>query len=501
MGRLEQRIEGLEASHTAVQAESESTPGVAGPATTTVTPTTTAARPATRPATRLTAATAPTMATARGARPRAPRRATPPDDGHDSGSDSYSDSSSTYSSDDHEQRGRRRRRRRPLRSNTAVGHGHRQGRRRKNAKDLELMPFKPSPTGVRVETWIAKVDLAVEGPHISGRGEWTDEVLYYIVGNNLQDDAAKFWVQMNKELTGTERTWSRLKAAMVRRYGERPDLATAEWRVMRRKMYPGETFADFASGLRDAAGQNRVREETLLGQFYRCLEKTTRQLVKLPPIPETLEEAVDKATKIDDHTYNVAQGMRNIGQAWAVSTNPGVVRTDGTTGLMTVVPGIEGDAGMPAATPTAEGGPEMEGFAYFTNPQAVFNKITGFWAVPRHQAWNGRYWAPTKKERAKPTATQEQRPAERRHFGKSDRKAKVMLAVPSNGSSSSEESDASLTPPKAKKRRAVIRQTQAVTSSTSTETGYHAAAKARNDEYLAQRKKVPKAAENEERAR
>ncbi|KAE9053006.1 hypothetical protein PF010_g33089 [Phytophthora fragariae] len=94
------------------------------------------------------------------------------------------------------------------------------------------MPFKPSPTGVRVETWIAKVDLAVEGPHISGRGEWTDEELYYIVGNKLQDDAAKFWVQMNKELTGTERTWSRLKAAMVRRYGERPDLAAAEWRVM-----------------------------------------------------------------------------------------------------------------------------------------------------------------------------------------------------------------------------------------------------------------------------
>ncbi|KAE9156543.1 hypothetical protein PF002_g33592 [Phytophthora fragariae] len=134
------------------------------------------------------------------------------------------------------------------------------------------MPFKPSPTGVRVETWIAKVDLAVEGARISGRGEWTDEELYYIVGNKLQDDAAKFWVQMNKELTGTDRTWSHLKAAMVRRYGERPDLAAAEWRVMQRKMYPGETFADFASGLRDAAGQNRVREETLLGQFYRCLE-------------------------------------------------------------------------------------------------------------------------------------------------------------------------------------------------------------------------------------
>ncbi|KAG3253567.1 hypothetical protein PI124_g1865 [Phytophthora idaei] len=89
-------------------------------------------------------------------------------------------------------------------------------------------------------------------------------------------------------------------------------------------MQPGETFADFASGLRDAAGQNPVREETLLGQFYRELEKTTRQLVKLAPTTTTLGEAVDKATKIDDASYDVARGMRNIGHPWATSTTQAV---------------------------------------------------------------------------------------------------------------------------------------------------------------------------------
>ncbi|GMF53442.1 unnamed protein product [Phytophthora fragariaefolia] len=50
-----------------------------------------------------------------------------------------------------------------------------------------------------------------------------------------------------------------------------------------------------------------------------------------PPAPETLEEAVGKATKIDDPIDNVARGMRNIGQSWAV-VMPGMVQMDGTTG-------------------------------------------------------------------------------------------------------------------------------------------------------------------------
>ncbi|KAE9174013.1 hypothetical protein PF004_g26786 [Phytophthora fragariae] len=48
-----------------------------------------------------------------------------------------------------------------------------------------LQPFKTTAGGVRVETWIAKVDLAVEGARISGRGDWNDEDLYYVVGNKL----------------------------------------------------------------------------------------------------------------------------------------------------------------------------------------------------------------------------------------------------------------------------------------------------------------------------
>ncbi|ETO68506.1 hypothetical protein F444_14663 [Phytophthora nicotianae P1976] len=41
--------------------------------------------------------------------------------------------------------------------------------RRKNIRDLELTPFQPSPNN-SVSTWIQKVDLALDGARISGRG-------------------------------------------------------------------------------------------------------------------------------------------------------------------------------------------------------------------------------------------------------------------------------------------------------------------------------------------
>ncbi|ETL48876.1 hypothetical protein L916_01559 [Phytophthora nicotianae] len=50
--------------------------------------------------------------------------------------------------------------------------------------------------------------------------------------------------------------------------------------------------------------------------FLRSLDKTTRQLVKQRPKPKTLEEAVDKATEIDDSMDNVAQGMQNTRQSF-----------------------------------------------------------------------------------------------------------------------------------------------------------------------------------------
>ncbi|KAE9064400.1 hypothetical protein PF007_g29212 [Phytophthora fragariae] len=143
-----------------------------------------------------------------------------------SGDSSSSGSSDSFDSEDsrtghRRRRGRRHRRRRSSRSTRRRQH-------RKNAKDLELTPYKPSPT-VSVSTWIAKVDLAVEGARISGRGDWTDAELYFIVGNKLQDNAAGWWVQMDQELPSAEKTWTKLKSALMRRYGERPDQAMAEW--------------------------------------------------------------------------------------------------------------------------------------------------------------------------------------------------------------------------------------------------------------------------------
>ncbi|KAE8981168.1 hypothetical protein PR001_g24075, partial [Phytophthora rubi] len=151
--------------------------------------------------------------------------------------------------------------------------------RRRAIRDLDLPTFLPTPQ-TSVTTWIARVDLALEGARLSGRGEWTSQELYYILGNKLQDSAARWWVQLDRKLRDRERTWTKLKASLLRRYGERPDKAMAEWRVGQRRMMPGETYADFAAALRDLCGNNRVRERVLLAQFYRSLDRTTRLLVK-----------------------------------------------------------------------------------------------------------------------------------------------------------------------------------------------------------------------------
>ncbi|ETP25492.1 hypothetical protein F441_01630 [Phytophthora nicotianae CJ01A1] len=102
-------------------------------------------------------------------------------------------------------------------------------------------------------------------------------------------------------------------------------LAMAEWRVSSRTLVPGETYADFAAGLREAADRNPVSERVLLAQFLRSLDKTTRQLVKQRPKPKTLEEAVDKATEIDDSMDNVAQGMQNTRQSFPTAQTSHVV--------------------------------------------------------------------------------------------------------------------------------------------------------------------------------
>ncbi|ETM37467.1 hypothetical protein L914_15981, partial [Phytophthora nicotianae] len=152
---------------------------------------------------------------------------------------------------------------------------------------------------------------------------------------------------MDRRLTDHRRTWTYLKKALLRRYGERLDKSVAKWRVSMRRMMPGETYADFAAALREVVGKNKVSERVLLAQFYRCFDKTTKKLVQQPPKPKTLERAVAKATIIDDPMDNVAQGMQNIGQAWATAPSPYLIRMTGTTGQTMVIPGI-GGTGLPA---------------------------------------------------------------------------------------------------------------------------------------------------------
>ncbi|OWZ19434.1 hypothetical protein PHMEG_0006331 [Phytophthora megakarya] len=82
-----------------------------------------------------------------------------------------------------------------------------QRNRRRVIRDLELPSFIPTET-TSVSTWIARIDLALEGARISGRGDWTDSNLYYILGNKLQDQPARWWVQLDQELRDRDRTWT-----------------------------------------------------------------------------------------------------------------------------------------------------------------------------------------------------------------------------------------------------------------------------------------------------
>lgn len=220
-------------------------------------------------------------------------------------------------------------------------------------------------------------------------------------------------------------------------------------------MYPGETLADFAAGLRDVTGPNHVSEQTLLGQFYRNLDKTTRMLVKQEPVPTTLEQAVDKATAIDDPIDNVARGMVNIGQSWATAPNAYTVPMDGTTGRVAIIPGIGSAVDVMATQP----GAENSEVAYFTNPRDVYNKFTGLWDVPGGRSWNGRLWKPTKKN-------QKMSRSGSYHGGKrgsSKKRGKVRIVQSMADSSEESDSDGELPQPKTKKRKAAIRKPKAPT--------------------------------------
>lgn len=237
---------------------------------------------------------------------------------------------------------------------------------------------------------------------------------------------------MNRKWRNSERTWTNLKAGLLRRYGERLDVSAAEWRVNQRIMMPGETYADFAAGLRDTTGRNRVEERVLLAQFYRCLSLTVRQLVKQRDL-ETLEEAVDHATEIDDTNANVTKGMQNIGQPFATAPSPCMVSMNGTAGQMLVVPGVTGTGIMVDSTtagtvqPGRSGG-EASTMALFTNPQGIWNDYTG-WAVPKDRTWNGKFCAEPAKKARKIKKIKADPVINRSAAARADKRAKVMRTV------------------------------------------------------------------------
>ncbi|GMF22510.1 unnamed protein product [Phytophthora fragariaefolia] len=104
-------------------------------------------------------------ATSRAVETRITRRSPSPDGSSEPSENDYSSESSS-SSGDHVWRGRSHRRRKSRRSSDPR-RSRRHRRSEKNAKALNLQPFKPTAGGVRVEPWIAKVDLAVESARIS----------------------------------------------------------------------------------------------------------------------------------------------------------------------------------------------------------------------------------------------------------------------------------------------------------------------------------------------
>ncbi|KAK1941523.1 hypothetical protein P3T76_007389 [Phytophthora citrophthora] len=156
------------------------------------------------------------------------------------------------------------------------------------------------------------------------------------------DNAARWWVNYDRRLRPEVRTWTNLKEGLLQRYGPPVNLDEAEWRVNSRKMFHGESYADFAAGLREAAERNDVEERVFLAQFYREIDRVTRQLVKQPPVPRTLEQAVRKARDLNDPLETVAPRMQNLGQT--DMNGPAAVPiqlTDANQATM-VVPGIGG---------------------------------------------------------------------------------------------------------------------------------------------------------------
>ncbi|OWZ06565.1 LOW QUALITY PROTEIN: hypothetical protein PHMEG_00021160 [Phytophthora megakarya] len=229
----------------------------------------------------------------------------------------------------------------------------------------------------------------------SGQGEWTDHALYFILGNKLMESAAMWWVTMDRGLTEQQQTWTYLKKQLLKRFGPRKNKAAAEWRVNNRSRLYGESYNDFAEGLRKAADRNRVSERVFLAQYYRNLDRTTRQLVRMKPTPKTLEEAVAKTNKIDDPSDNITQGISNVGQTIQTAPQAQLATVAGTTGQTVVIPGI-GGISLPdelteaVVNATAAEPPNKDAVTVFTNQQGTWNDYAGIYERPPGRKWNGR---------------------------------------------------------------------------------------------------------------
>ncbi|KAJ8579185.1 hypothetical protein ON010_g6 [Phytophthora cinnamomi] len=293
---------------------------------------------------------------------------------------SSSSSSSDTEEDEHHARHSERERR--------GYHGHHEEARRQNVKDHELPTYVPSPD-VSVSTWINRMDLNLKGAEESGRGSWMDRNLYFIIGGKLQDDAARWWVNLNRRLRESKKRWTYLRKALLRRYGERMDKSAADWRGNSRVWTRGKftLISELAFGV--------------------LLAETSLQ----DPKPKTLEKAIKKATKIDDPDDNVPQGMANIGQPWATAPTSYLMPMTSNAGQPTVISGM-GAMHLPVEMmhhqPTTDVDRDPGVIALFTNPQGVWNNFWGTWDKPPGREWNGKYWTEKKKSTAQETCAAEE---------------------------------------------------------------------------------------------
>ncbi|OWZ08710.1 hypothetical protein PHMEG_00018700 [Phytophthora megakarya] len=308
-----------------------------------------------------------------------------------SGSDEWEPARRRHPPREHREprRGRRHRERRDSLSRQG-GHRdrHQEPVRRANVKDLELPTFTPT-SGTSVSTWTDRIDLALQGARESGRGEWSDHALYFILGNKLMAEAASWWVDFNRRLNDPERTWTHLKQALLRRYGPKEDISLAEYRVNTRSRGMKESHADYAAALRKAAGGSRVSERVLMAQFYRGLDKTTRQLVKQQE-PEHLEEAVIKATEIDDPMESLAPMAATVEQA-SGTTVVAATNSTGDAPARTVTLHGVGSVYVPVSRVT-EGiknyaAVDPDGLVLYTNLKGAWNIITGKYDLPAGRTW------------------------------------------------------------------------------------------------------------------